>query len=39
MPADSVVRELGASNNTIDFMCECRQVVGFEVLAFGPLPR
>jgi hypothetical protein len=38
-PADSVVRTLGGSNDTVEFRCERRQVVDFEVLAFGPPPR
>ena len=30
---------LRASNYTVEFRCERRQVVDFEMLAFGPEPR
>ena len=37
--ADSVVRGLRASNYTVEFRCERRRVVDFEMLGFGPQPR
>jgi hypothetical protein len=39
MLADSIVRGLGSSDDRVEFTSERRQVVDFEVLAFGPPPR
>jgi hypothetical protein len=39
LPADPVVTTLRASHDAIEFRCERREEVDFEMLAFGPLPR